>query len=177
MRIAFGGLMRSGKDTAAECLVDAYGGRILKFADPLYEILNYAQDVVGVEHAKDRNFLQWIGTDWARTTHGKDVWCNAFLKRLRKFEDLYPTENNYFISDVRFPNELETAVRAGFITVYINRPNKETDAYAGHASEAFLTSMAPSFDYIIHNEGSLEEFKKTILKLGYKNNMGFNKHE
>lgn len=42
MKVAFAGLMRSGKDTAAEYAVECFGGEIHKFADGLYKIHNHA---------------------------------------------------------------------------------------------------------------------------------------
>lgn len=41
LRIAFIGPMRAGKDTCAEMCINRYGGEIIKFAQPLYDIQNY----------------------------------------------------------------------------------------------------------------------------------------
>ena len=49
MRIAFGCKMGSGKDTAVSYLISKYGGKRLAFADPIYKIQNYAQQLCGFE--------------------------------------------------------------------------------------------------------------------------------
>lgn len=163
MKFAFGGPGRSGKDTAAEYLEHKYGGRIMKFADPLYEILHFAQDTMGVPRQKDLVFLPWIGTDWARTHYNEDVWCKVFTEKFNSFQKLSKNaDENYYVSDVRFLNELETVKGLGFTTVYIYRPDKPDDIRKSHPSETSVTNFIPKFDYVIHNDGSIKDLKESV---------------
>ena len=72
-KIAFGGKMGVGKDFAVEYLRNRYSGNKLSFAKPIYDILNFAQKTCGFREEKDRQFLQFIGTEWARQKN-PDIW-------------------------------------------------------------------------------------------------------
>jgi hypothetical protein len=61
-RFGFGFEARVGKDTAVEYLIKKHGGVRISFASPIYDILEYAQNVCGFEKVKDREFLQQIRT-------------------------------------------------------------------------------------------------------------------
>ena len=50
--------MGCGKDTATSYLIAKYGGVRMTFADPIYAIQKYAQDVCGFRNTKDRQFLR-----------------------------------------------------------------------------------------------------------------------
>ena len=63
MKIAFGYKMGAGKDTAVDYLKQKYGGTHLSFAGPIYTILENAQHICGFPVEKDRQFLQFIGTE------------------------------------------------------------------------------------------------------------------
>jgi hypothetical protein len=62
IKIAFGYKMGVGKDEACSYLIKKYGGEKISFASPLYDIQHHAQRVCGFEEEKDRQFLQFIGT-------------------------------------------------------------------------------------------------------------------
>jgi hypothetical protein len=81
VKIAFGYKRRVGKDTSCDCLVEKYGGIKLSFAEPLYKILNFAQDMCHFNKTKDRKFLQFIGTEWARTINN-NVWVDLLIEQL-----------------------------------------------------------------------------------------------
>ena len=153
IRIAFGHQARTGKDTACEYLQKKYGGEISHFSDPLYDILNYAQLVCEFPMKKDREFLQWVGTEWARKKD-PDVWVNYFIKNLDR------TCNN-FVADIRFPNELSTLKNEGFVCVKIVRNDVEQ---LSHISELIL-SEHDGWDYTIENNGSIEEFHQKLDQL------------
>ncbi len=102
LRFAFGYQARVGKDTAANYLKSLHGGTILSFAQAIYDIMYFAQRTCGFKEEKDRHFLQYIGTQWAREKE-PDVWLNVVL---RKIESL-PKDEPIYITDVRFPNEFD----------------------------------------------------------------------
>jgi hypothetical protein len=177
IRIAFAGLMRSGKDTAVEHLIATKGGYIKKLAAPLYQILEYAQDVAGFPKEKDRQFLQWVGTEWGRAKD-EDVWVDALIRQIETQDTPHPI----YISDARFVNEFEALRAAGFILVKINRDESARFAaegahltlwqkllkffgikpkFAVHASERDVLTYK-NFDAEISNNGTLEDFYKKV---------------
>lgn len=144
--------MRTGKDTSAEYLKETYGGSILKFADPLYDILTYAQKTCGFNVEKDRAFLRYIGSEWARAKD-KDVWVRYLL-------DHVPDNGNVYVSDLRFVNEYKALKEHGWICVRIDRNTCERD---NHESEVDLDGNI--WDYIIENNGSLNDLYEELNKL------------
>lgn len=153
MRIAFGCQARVGKDTACSYLALNYGGKILSFAEPLYELLYHCQNQLNFPLQKDRKFLQFIGTDWARG-HDKDVWVKKLISRL-------PHEGNVFVSDLRFPNEMKALRDNGFVCVQIHR--KSSTREMNHESETALLGF--DFDFLIENNGDLDEFHRSLEHL------------
>jgi hypothetical protein len=155
MRIAFGYKAGSGKSTAVKYLIEKYGGIEKSFAEPLYKILHYAQDVCHFEKTKDRQFLQYIGTEWARKKNDS-VWINLLLESIL-FEN-----GNIFISDLRFRNEFNVIDKKGFVTVLIIR---DASQQLNHESENSLDGDDVKWNYIIRNNGTLEEFYEKLDRL------------
>jgi len=153
LRIAFGCEARVGKDTSVDYLIQKYGGVKLSFAAALYDILDYAQERCGFRKSKDREFLQWVGTEWGRA-RDPNVWVNCVLNQLRKL----PKDTNVFISDLRFPNEFKVLKKEGFTCVRLIRSVSESQMGSGtkkHASESAL--LPHPWDVRILNEFSLSE--------------------
>lgn len=162
LRIAFGCQARTGKSTAVSYLIDHGGGVELSFAGPLYDIMKFAQKTCDFPEEKDRTFLQYVGTEWARAKD-PDVWVKALLRKADSFRNL-----NIFVSDVRFPNELEALKKAGFKTVRLLRDDATGDKTFGsgsrsHASETAMdTTPLSAWNYVIKNNGSLNEFYRQL---------------
>lgn len=164
MKIAFGFEMSSGKDTCVNYLIEKYGGVKIAFADALYDILYYAQSVCGFSKQKDRKFLQWIGTEWARSKE-PNIWIKLFLEKSKEMEK----ENNLYCSDVRFINEFISLKNDGWLMVKINRDKDEIyrerigTGDINHKSENELKNISDNFwNFIINNNGSLDELYKKI---------------
>lgn len=153
LRIAFGHKARVGKDTACNYLKNKYGGTILHFSDALYDIMNYAQKKCNFPEEKDPKFLQYIGTDWARSKNN-NVWIDLTLQNLKDNE-------NYFIGDVRFPNEIEALREHGFKCIKIVRPNRPIDRDTSHISEKALIDYS-DWDYFMSNDRDIESFEMNI---------------
>ena len=106
--------------------------------------------------------LQKVGTEMGRSIH-PDTWVNAlfseytFNLRRRQNPDGGTTIAegfpNWIITDVRFPNEANIIKEKGGIMVRVKRP---TDIAEGHSSETALDDYK-EFDYILENDGSLED--------------------
>jgi len=140
MIIGFVGFIGSGKDTAADYLVNFHGFRRDSFANTL-------KDAVAAVFGWDRTLLEgrtkearewreqkdewwstrlgrditprWIlqywGTEVCRNGFHDDIWIASLENKMRK------TTDNIVISDVRFPNEIKAIHNAGGIVVRIKR--------------------------------------------------------
>lgn len=183
MKICFTGKMRSGKDTAAEYLIKKYGGVIYKFADPLYEMQEEIYRIAGLPYTsntKDRVLLQLLGTDWGRKTIDPNIWVNAMDNRLHHFDQLenlsrkgslfsstlYTT--NLFITDARFPNEIEVLRNHGFKIIQVicdDEIREERGASnTGHSSETSLDDFK-DYDMSIFNNLTLEDYYVILERL------------
>jgi dephospho-CoA kinase len=158
MRIAFGYKMGCGKDTAVDYLISRYGGTKLKFADPIYNMMEYCQKVCEFPSEKDRKFLQFIGTEWAREKD-PDIWINKVLSRSKD-------DGNYFLSDLRFLNEFNALRRNGWILIKLRRnqgSDREGSGSINHISENELDSTLDEYwDYVIDNNGEIEDLYRDI---------------
>jgi hypothetical protein len=91
--------------------------------------------------------------------------------------NLYP---NWIITDMRFPNELEAVKKRGGISIRVNRPAIVVDTPNGkgylsrqdynklnniqeHESEIALDDA--TFDYVINNNGNLDELIKQVKQI------------
>ena len=183
MIIGFHGVKGSGKDTAAQYLIDNHGFQKIAFADKLkeavanlfnvpiekvdewkedreYEIplTEVNLDIGGtVEYTYSwREFLQRFGTEMGRNTFGKDFWVNQWEDSLYKLSD-FPDELNIVVTDVRFQNECHTLHRLDGIVFRIVRPGYGSD---GHASEMRLPDIIMNGE--IENSGTIEELHKDV---------------
>ena len=99
-----------------------------------------------------REILQKFGTETGRAIH-RDLWINSLFASLDK-------DKNYIITDVRFINEAEACLKNKATLIRITRNVNQMD----HASETELDNYE-SFDYIIENNGSLEDLINKVLQL------------
>jgi hypothetical protein len=165
LKIAFGGIMGSGKDTCVDYLCRKYPEYTrISFAGALYDILHYAQEKCGFAKIKDRKFLQFIGTDWARNID-ENVWINIVLNKNIKGIGL--------LSDIRFPNEFKALKKDGWICIKVIRDNiaknRAGNGNNNHESELSLNEIKDEdWDFIIDNNYTLEElYKKLDIALSH----------
>lgn len=148
MIIGFVGFIGSGKDTAADYLVNSHGFRRDSFAATLKDAVSaifgwdrvllegrtaasrewrdqidewWAQRL-GIENLTPRWVLQHLGTDILRKNFNDDIWIASIEAKMRK------TTDNIVISDVRFPNEIKAIHNAGGRVFRIKR-GPEPDWY------------------------------------------------
>lgn len=129
-----------------------------------------------------RYALQLIGTDCFREVFGEKIWTNSLLYRLKNTSEPYAT---YLIPDVRFPNEIDVIHRLGGKVYRIKRGTLpdwyvEAESYNKsllkepelelpetlwniHASERSLAGLNLE-DGTLYNNGTLEDFEKTVLE-------------
>lgn len=162
LKIAFGGNMGSGKDTCVDYLCTKYPEHTrISFAGALYDILSYAQEKCGFEKNKDRKFLQFIGTEWARNID-KNVWINIVLCK--------DIEGIGLLSDIRFPNEFNALKNNGWICIKVTRNNIDKNRVGNgdntHSSELSINDIKDEdWDFILDNNSTKEELYKRIDKI------------
>jgi hypothetical protein len=141
MIVGFVGFIGSGKDTAADYLVNFHGYRRDSFANTLKDavanVFGWDRVLLEGRTAEAREWreqvdpwwaqrlnmpkltprwvLQYWGTDVLRKGFHDDIWIASLENKMRK------TGDNIVISDVRFPNEIKAIHTAGGIVVRIKR--------------------------------------------------------
>ena len=142
--VAFCGLIGSGKDTAADYLVNTHGYRRDSFANTLKDAVSnifgwdrtllegrtsesrawrdqvdtWWAERLNMPHLTPRWVLQHWGTEVCRIGFHDDIWIASLENKLRR------TNDNIVISDVRFPNEIAAIHKAGGQVIRIKRgPN------------------------------------------------------
>ena len=141
MIIGFVGFIGSGKDTAADYLVNYHGFRRDSFANTLKDAVSSVfgwdrtllegrtaesrawRDQVdswwaarlNIPHLTPRWILQQWGTEVCRAGFHDDIWIASLENKMRK------TTDNIVISDVRFPNEIRAIHNAGGKVVRVVR--------------------------------------------------------
>ncbi len=140
MIIGFVGFIGSGKDTAADYLVNFHGFRRDSFANTLKDAVAsvFGWDRVLLEgrtkEAREwreqrdewwsqrlgrditpRWILQYWGTEVCRQGFHDDIWIASLENKMRK------TTDNIVISDVRFPNEIKAIHNAGGKVIRVKR--------------------------------------------------------
>ena len=166
LRIAFSAKAGSGKSEAVKTASEMLGignSVIVKFADPLYDLMHLVQDYMGMDRHKDGKFLQLIGTDWGRDKDPQ-IWTNKFKEKV----DQIGFQQIILCDDVRMENELELVKELGFFTIRINRPEELRSQYlvgrnTSHKSEIELDDKESLFDFVIENNSdSVKIFKNQV---------------
>ena len=152
------GKARSGKGTAAEVMLREYTGIPFAFAD---DIKTIAYEYFGWHGEKDelgRKLLQDIGT--IGRNYNRDLWANKTVDRIQEW-----SRDNQLavVTDTRYPNEIQRVKRefSDVVTIRITRDSVEK---LKHPSETALDQWT-DWDYLVENNGSLEEFQKKILEI------------
>jgi hypothetical protein len=135
------GFIGSGKDTAADYLVNVHGFRRESFANSLKDAVAHVfgwdrtmlegrtshsrewreqvdtwwADRLGIPELTPRWVLQHWGTEVCRRGFHDDIWIASLENKLRNSQD------NVVISDCRFPNEISSIKAAGGRVVRIVR--------------------------------------------------------
>jgi len=157
-RYAFSGKAGSGKDTAADIMIEKLGikAKRTSFAKPLYEAMYAAQDSLGIERHKDREFLRFLADNIRKNRD------DFFVRKLEGEIKKEKGEDSVIITDLRFPIEAEFLRRSGFVLVRIERIERKVDGDC-HDSETALDNF--DFDYYIFNDGTKEDFENSLSLL------------
>ena len=140
-----------------------------------------------------RKLLQLLGTECGRQIIHPNIWVNALMSEYKpsqlliskirrkgfgispqKLEESLP---KWIITDIRFPNELKAVKDRGGISIRVNRSFKHKVESVGgrfslghdvtplneHESETSLDSAI--FDYVIQNNGTIEELVQKVKEV------------
>ena len=155
------GKARSGKDTAAKMVLKKYTGATFAFADDIKKI---AYNHFGWHGEKDelgRKLLQDIGT--TGRNYDRDIWANKTVDRIQEWS-LQSSDNQLaVVTDTRYPNEIQR-IKHEFSDVVTIRITRDSVKKLKHPSETALDQWT-DWDYLVENNGSLEEFQKKILEI------------
>ena len=135
-----------------------------------------------------RKLIQLLGTECGRQIIHPNIWVNALFADYRKevdFNNNLPPNNNWIITDVRFPNELKAIEERGGFVIRVNRwktLSKKTTSPDGlistqaielnfneHVSETTLDNH--KFKYVIDNNNSIEELISKVKEILIKENL------
>lgn len=159
--LGFCGPAGSGKDTAANYLVEYHGFVRISFAQPIYDML----DAMGFpapatreekEAINPRWGLSWrhaaqtLGTEWGRKLD-QDIWLRILVHRIKDSK-----HDKFVISDVRFENEAHTIRDNGGRILHLTGRAADLGARANHASEALVKFKADE-DWKIDNSQGIED--------------------
>lgn len=143
MIITFCGFAGSGKDTAADYLVDFHDFRRMSFAGPLKDAVSsifgwdrtmlegrtqlarkqreqvdlWWAKRLGIPHLTPRWVLQNWGTEVLRNGFHQDIWIASLENKLRN------NDRDIVVTDARFPNEMASVRAAGGYVIRIKRGN------------------------------------------------------
>ena len=177
-KIAICGKAKSGKNTLAEMIqkkLPTLSYKQVAFADPVKTIAktmfpNIPQEYLTgpSEYRKNiipgafkdnqpltvRQLLIDIGTGLGRS-YNRNIWIDAFDKNLSSYK-----EDLLILTDCRFINEFNYLKNKGFFIIKILRNEIN---FINHVSEIEQDSIPlDKFDFVINNEGSLEDLNSKI---------------
>ena len=160
--IAFTGPAGCGKSTAAQILLSK-GWKRVKFASVLKDMCramgltdsqiegDLKEQPIPNLGVSPRWIMQSLGTNWGRELIHPDLWVN--MTHYKVF-DLLEGGHNVVIDDCRFDNESNMVRNLGGKVVKINGRSSLNDA---HVSESGC-----SYDFVIDNNGTLEDLEKAV---------------
>ena len=104
-----------------------------------------------------RSLMQFFGTEVYRNLYGKNYWIN------KTFDNL-DSDGLYYNSSVRFVNEANAIKNLNGYLIKIIRSNAPKISNMSHSSEA-ESNLIENVDYVIYNDGTLDEFHDACRKI------------
>lgn len=119
-----------------------------------------------LDNISGREIMQVVGTDIFRAQFGQDFWT-----KLLKMRILQQQKNNIviFVTDVRFPNEIEMIKSLGGKMIKIYREIKRENIIE-HASENALDNIPDNvYNYIVdaNQNRSMESLREAVAQFLY----------
>jgi hypothetical protein len=167
--ILISGKANAGKDLTGLIMKDYLVGQnykvlIIHYADLVKYICKQFFNWDGIKDEKGRGLLQYVGTEKVRSKY-PDFWVDFVMNMLILFKGEW---DYVIIPDARFPNEIDKLRNMGWDCTVLrvernNFKSKLTEEQLQHPSETALDNY--KFDYIIDNNGTIEELKTEIAKV------------
>lgn len=165
----------SGKDTAADYLKHRYGAVLLRFSDPIKELLHMFFD------QPSREDQAWIGAEFKKR-FGKDIFIRAVERKMHATDgDLFSVNGLRYPEDAKFVRSFP-----GSVLLYVTADQKlrwERSLHRGEKSddnidfEAFrkleasleteqsIPSIGAKADFTVENSGSLNDLFQKIDRI------------
>lgn len=173
--IAFSGKQGSGKTEAAKIItscVEKLGFRpiIVKFADPIYKIMQSQCDILHLDFDKPkmRPIMQFIGEHY-RNIYSTNFWVDKWEMEVRHAEmfSIDKPEAIYICDDLRYDNEASRVTSLGgkIVDVRTNddiRRQRINVVGADHESERGLTRP---INYTIYNNGTVAQLEQQVQEM------------
>ena len=170
--IILSGKARVGKDTTGEYFKKFFEnkGKKVKLLSYAYYIKIYAMAISswnGNDENKPRSLLQELGTEIIRNKIDKLFFINRMIEDIKVYSYFFDT---LIITDARIEEEIVNIKNtfSNVISINIERPgfvNELTSLEQSHFTETGLDNYK-DYDYILINDGSLEELNNKVIKLG-----------
>jgi uridine kinase len=160
----------SGKDTVTDYLIKKYHGKVVKFADPLNEMLH-----IFVDHIS-REDQQWLSFEM-RKRFGQDIFNKVLRKRILAGDSLIILNGIRFWENMEFLKSFKNNYSL-FIDVdakirwkrVFGRKEKKDDKVSfkkfqeidSAETEAAIEKIGQKADFIVNNEGDRTIFLRTV---------------
>lgn len=165
------GKARHGKTTTAGYIKDYYDAKGIKSIDLQYAkyIKDYTKNITdwdGREETKPREFMQQLGTEFIRHEIDDDFFVRRIAEDILVYQKYFDVIS---ISDVRLIKEI-TYITDRFDNIrniHIVRPgyiDDLTGKQKRHSTEVGLDGYN-KYDYIINNDGTLEDLKSKVYEM------------
>lgn len=177
------GLSGSGKDTAAQALIDTLGFHRVAYADPIRAGLKAMfrsivpnshiwwttthKDTLAVCGKTPRQLLRTLGTEWGRVHVGPGIWALIAETTVRA---KLTAGDSVVVTDIRTPIDGLMIIRNGGTLVHIHRAPLVARTWwrlsrrpAIHSSEAAVASTANLATYRLHNNKSIKDLQRNML--------------
>ena len=146
---------------------------------------------LGVPNFTPRLALQLLGTEVLRNHFDQDIWLNSLEYRMRKMSESSPC---VVVSDARFRNELDLIKNMGGVVIWVQRgelPEWYETASQAHSNVVCRKIMTTKYkdvhesewnwagynvDYVINNNGTLEDLEKQVENIRDWNTGQFKEH-
>lgn len=167
----------SGKDTVAYHLRDVYGSVMLRFSDPIKDILRMFFE------KPSREDQSWVAIEFKKR-FGKDIFCRAMDRKITFVEDLASVNGLRYMEDLeylrKFPRSVLIYVTANQHLRWertVGRGEKSDDAVsfekfvemeASLETERDIPEIGKNADFTLRNEGTLEELMEKTEEIMQK---------
>jgi predicted kinase len=160
------GAPRTGKDTFIHLVKEVSKAKVIS-----YSSIDWVKEMAkklgwdGVKDAKGRAFLSDLKD---ACTKYADIPFQKITQLLNIYKTVTHNAPKYFCTNVREPEEIQKLVNwceaqgVSCYTIWVRKLSAEIAASETAMNHADANYMEYGYDWILHNEGTIEEFKHNI---------------